>query len=100
MVHAFGGEITQWNTRLVGFACLTVVTAIHIFNLNFGLRVQNTLGVVKFVVLAFLIGSGLLSSLGFVRLKHQANNFQNIWKGTTRDPNAFVSGLYYVLWYV
>ncbi|KIJ36348.1 hypothetical protein M422DRAFT_261303 [Sphaerobolus stellatus SS14] len=98
MVHAFGGQITQWNTRIVGFVCISLVTAIHIFHLNLGLRIQNTLAVVKFGVLIFLVGSGLLASLGLIRLEHKANNFENIWEGTTKDPNAFVSGLYNVLW--
>jgi amino acid transporter len=98
MVHAFGGTITQWNTRLIGFAALTSVTLLHIFHLNWGLRLQNTLALVQIGIMFFLVMCGLLAFLGWIPLDHRPHNFNDLWKGTTHDPNAFVSGLYNVIW--
>jgi len=98
MVHAFGGHITQWNTRLVGFACLIIIIGIHIFHLNLGLRIQNVLAIVKIGILLFVILSGVFVSIGSIPLKRQPHNFDKIWDGTTNDPNAFVAALYNVLW--
>ncbi|KAF8518435.1 high affinity methionine permease [Hysterangium stoloniferum] len=98
MVHAFGGTITQWNSRLVGFACLTGVTLLHTFHLNWGLRLQNTLALVQLGTMLFLIACGLLVFLGWIPLDDRPHNFDDLWKGTIYDPNAFVSSLYNVIW--
>lgn len=98
MVHAFRGEITQWNTRLIGWVCLTSITLIHSFFLNWGLRVQNILALVKLGILLFLILSGLSVLFGFIAIPNRPENFSNIWEGTRKDTNAFVSGLYSVIW--
>ncbi|KAF8590532.1 high affinity methionine permease [Ramaria rubella] len=98
MVHALGGQIMQWNTRLLGFACVSAVTLLHITHLNWGLRLQNTLALAKLGVMLFIIISGLFAFLGWIPVVENSGNFDRIWEGTTRDPNAFVSGLYYVIW--
>lgn len=100
MIHAIGSEITQWNTRLIGWVCLTSITLIHSFFLNWGLRIQNTLALVKISILLFLILSGLLVFSGIISIPDRPDNFSNIWEGTRKDPNAFVSGLYSVIWYI
>lgn len=97
MLHAFGGEITQWNTRLVGWACLTSITLIHSFSLNWGLRIQTTLALVKLGTLLFLILCGFSVLFGIITIQNRPNNFSNVWDGTRKDANAFVSGLYSVI---
>lgn len=98
MIHALGGQITLWNTRLIGFACLTSVTLVHIFKLNWGLRLQNTLALAKVGIMLFVILFGLLAFLGWIPLSDRPNNFEHLWQGTRTDPNAFVAGLYNVIW--
>ena len=98
MIHALGGHITLWNTRLVGFACITGVTLLHIFQLKWGLRLQNTLALAKIGVMLFVILSGFLAFLGWVPLAENPHNFENLWQGTSTNPNAFVAGLYNVMW--
>jgi L-asparagine transporter-like permease len=98
MIHAFGGHITQWNTRLIGFACVTAVSLLHAFRLTWGLRLQNTLALVKIAILFFVILSGLLALAGWLPLDNTPHNFDHLWEGTSRDANAFVTGLYNVIW--
>lgn len=100
MVHAFGGHITQWNTRLIGMACITAVTFIHTIHLNLGLRIQNILAVLKICIMLFIIVGGFLAVTDLIHVRDNPRNFDNIWHGTTRDPSAFVAGLYNVVWYI
>lgn len=98
MIHALGGHITLWNTRLMGFACVTCVTLVYIFQLKWGLRLQNALAITKLGIMLFVILSGLLAFIGWIPLTGQPNNFENVWQGTTTNLNAFVAGLYNVIW--
>ena len=98
MIHALGGHITLWNTRLMGFACVTGVTLVHIFQLKWGLRLQNALALVKLGIMLFVILAGLFAFLGWIPLSEKPNNFENLWQGTSTDPNTFVVGLYNVIW--
>lgn len=98
MIHAFGGQITLWNTRLVGFTCVTGVTIIHIFHPKWGLRLQNSLALTKVGIMLFVILCGLSAFLGWIPLAEKPRNFENLWQGTTTNPNALVAGLYNVVW--
>lgn len=71
-----------------------------------GLRLQNTLGLLKVIVLVLIIISGVFCLLhvpGFTvdKAYETPHNFEwdNFWEGTGTGANAFVSGLYNVIWY-
>ncbi|KAF9041462.1 APC amino acid permease [Panaeolus papilionaceus] len=105
LLHAFAIEPTYLHTRLVAFLCLTFVCFIHGTCLKWGLRVQNTLAAFKLVVLALISFSGILSLAGVpaFRVKpeyEQPDNFKwhKFWEGSGTGMNAFVSGLYNVIW--
>lgn len=107
LLHALAIEPTYLHTRLVAFLCLTFVCFIHGTCLKWGLRVQNTLAAFKLVVLALISFSGILSLAGVpaFRVKpeyEQPDNFKwhKFWEGSGTGMNAFVSGLYNVIWYV
>lgn len=75
--------------------------------LKFGLRLQNTLGMLKLLILGTIIICGLLSLVGVqafqVREEYDTpDNFRWIkfWEGSERDANAFVTALYNVIWLV
>ena len=98
MIHALGGHITLWNTRLIGFTCITSVTLVHIFQVKWGLRLQNAIALAKLGIMIFVILSGLLAFLKWIPLAEKPHNFENLWQGTGTNPNAFVAGLYNVIW--
>lgn len=98
MVNAFGGQMTQWNTRLIGFICVTGVTLLHAFQLKWGLRIQNALAIAKIGTMLFIILSGLLAFLGWIPLVTIPHNFDKFWEGTNWDPNTLVTALYNVIW--
>lgn len=91
---------------MVAFSCLTFVCFVHGTQLKWGLRLQNALGVSKLVILALIAISGLLSLAGVKGLQvreeyEQPDNFKwdKFWEGSGTGPNAFVSGLYNIIWW-
>ncbi|PPR05490.1 hypothetical protein CVT26_009057 [Gymnopilus dilepis] len=87
------------------FTCLTFVCFIHGTRLKWGLRLQNALGFSKLVILALIAISGLLSLAGVKGLQvregyDKPHNFQwdKFWEGSGTGANAFVSGLYNIIW--
>ena len=73
--------------------------------LKFGLRLQNTLGAFKLLVLALMSISGILCLAGVQGIQvrdeyEKPNNFawDTLWEGSGTGPNAFVNGLYNVIW--
>lgn len=55
-------EVTRWNQRGVGVACVTAAFLIHGCALKWGLRLQNFLGIIKLLVLLLIVFSGFVSS--------------------------------------
>ena len=106
LLHSLYIEPTWLNTRLVAFACLTSVCLVHGTLLKLGLRVQNTLGALKLLVLALIPVSGFLYLAGVKGIQvgdeyEKPNNFtwDTFWEGSGTGPGAFVNGLYNVIWY-
>ncbi|KAI0371226.1 amino acid transporter [Pilatotrama ljubarskyi] len=89
--------------RLASVACITVALLLHGTMLKAGLRIQNTLGLFKLVVLIGIAFSGLASLLqvkGF-RLENPPRNYEwdKMWEGSLKGgANAFVTGLFNVIW--
>jgi len=75
-------EVNRWNQRGVGLACLTSAFLIHGLALNWGLRLQNFLGVIKLLILLLIIVSGFVALGGHLRID-KPDNFSNAFAGTT-----------------
>ncbi|EIM87629.1 high affinity methionine permease [Stereum hirsutum FP-91666 SS1] len=97
---AAGKDVTQWNQRAIGIGCVTFAFIMHSCFLKWGIRLQNALGVFKLVILALIVFSGFAALAGRVKVDPKPDNFAraNVWDGTRSDANAFVSGLYNVIW--
>ncbi|CAA7268868.1 unnamed protein product [Cyclocybe aegerita] len=105
LLHALSIEPTWFHTRLVALSCLTFICLIHGTLLKLGLRLQNTLGLFKLVVLGLVAFSGLLSLAGVpgfqVRKEYEKPDnlrWERLWDGSGTGANAFVNGLYNVIW--
>lgn len=105
MLHAISVTPTRFNTRLVAFLCLTFVCLMHGTLLRWGIRLQNTLGLLKLVTLSLIAVSGLCCLVGVPGFQvlegyETPHNFDwsNLWEGSGTGANAFVTGLYNVIW--
>jgi amino acid transporter len=108
LLHSLSIEPTWFHTRLTAFCCLTFICLLHGNLLKWGIRLQNALGLFKLVVLALISVSGLLCLTGVssfqVREGYEVpdnfSSWKNFWAGSGTGANAFVNGLYNVIWSV
>lgn len=106
VLHALSLDPSQFNIRAAAFLCLTFCFFMHGIVPTLGLRVQNTLGLSKLLILSAIAMSGLLCLAqvpGFsVDKKYESpDNFTStkFWEGTGEtSSNALVTGLFNVLW--
>jgi hypothetical protein len=75
--------------------------------LKYGLKLQNALGFFKLFVLLFIAVSGLFSFTGvpgfIVRAGYDTPHnytWPSFWEGSNIGLNAFVTGMYNVIWWV
>ncbi|VDC07933.1 unnamed protein product [Peniophora sp. CBMAI 1063] len=97
---AAGVEPTQWNQRGIGIGCVTFALIMHGVFLKWGLRLQNALGLFKIAILLLISISGWAALAGRIKLPEdqKPHNFDNAFAGTSSNANAFVTGLYNVIW--
>jgi amino acid transporter len=76
---------------------------VHSCFYNFGVRLQNVLGLLGFVNLVVVATSGILVHFGVIGLKNGKDipkgNFERFWEGTRWEANPLVSALYSIIWY-
>ncbi|KAH8820255.1 amino acid/polyamine transporter I [Xylogone sp. PMI_703] len=97
ILHAAQVEVTRWNQRGVGLACITAAFLIHGLALKWGLRLQNFLGTIKLIVLLLIIFSGFAALGGHLKIE-KPHNFDNAFSGTTGSAYGVVTALYNVIW--
>lgn len=85
-------EVTEWRQRGLGVGCVSFAFLVHSTYLKWGLRLQNFLGVLKFVIILIIIIAPLCN------LKDTTNNFTNAFEGTTGSAYGIVTSLYNVIW--
>jgi hypothetical protein len=75
--------------------------------MSYGLKLQNALGFFKLLVLLIIAVSGLLSLAGVPGFAVRAgydipHNFtwSSFWEGSDIGLNAFVTGMYNMIWWV
>ncbi|KAG2066670.1 amino acid transporter [Suillus decipiens] len=104
-LNAFAIQPTTVNVRVVALLCSTFCVMAHGVFLNYGLKLQNALGFFKLFVLFIIAVSGLFSLVGVPGFAiHDEydipHNFtwSSFWEGSNIGPNAFVTGMYNVIW--
>ncbi|EEH41495.2 high-affinity methionine permease [Paracoccidioides lutzii Pb01] len=90
-------EVTRWNQRGVGLACITAAFLIHGFALKWGLRLQNLLGAIKLIIIVVIAVAGWAALGGALKVE-KPNNFHNAFEGTRGSAYGVVTALYSVIW--
>lgn len=85
-------EATEWRMRGLGIACVTFAFIVQGTSVKWGLRLQNFLGSIKFIILFIIIIAPLTN------LKATTNNFDNAFEGTTGSAYGIVTSLNNVIW--
>ncbi|SPO07236.1 related to MUP1 - High affinity methionine permease [Cephalotrichum gorgonifer] len=98
ILHAANVEVTRWNQRGIGLACITSAFLIHGLALKWGLRLQNLLGIIKLIIILIIVVAGWVALAGHVKLDVKPDNFTNAFEGTTGSAYGVVTALYNVIW--
>ncbi|KAL4784854.1 amino acid/polyamine transporter I [Aspergillus varians] len=97
ILNAAEVEVDRWNQRGIGLACITAAFLIHAFALKWGLLLQNFLGVVKLIIIVFVVVTGWVALAGHTKIE-KPHNFTNAFEGTTGSGYGIVMALYNVIW--
>jgi amino acid transporter len=97
ILNAAQKDVTRWNQRGIGLACITAAFLIHGLALKWGLRLQNFLGVIKLLILLLITVSGWAALGGALKVP-KPDNFTNAFEGTTNSAYGVVMALYNVMW--
>ncbi|KAJ5997238.1 hypothetical protein N7522_008898 [Penicillium canescens] len=97
ILHAADIEVGRWNQRGIGMACLTAAFLIHAVALKWGIRLQNLLGVVKLIIILFIIVAGWVALAGHTKAP-TPHNFSDAFAGTKGNGYSIVMALYNVIW--
>lgn len=101
IINAAGKEVTRWNQRGIGLACVTFCFLIHAFALKWGLRLQNLLGVFKLVIIILITVTGWVALSGRIHSVTPTHNFSNAfdnYNGESTSSYGVVMALYNVIW--
>ncbi|KAF4613515.1 hypothetical protein D9613_008166 [Agrocybe pediades] len=90
------------SVQLVAFACLTFVVLLHGLHIPAGLRLQNTLGMLKIGILLVVVGAGVQALKGDLQEGvERPGNFDSwtkIWDGSRGGSSVLCACLYNVIW--
>ncbi len=93
-------DVTRWNQRGIGIACITFAFLVHSLAKKWGIYLQNVLGIFKLVVIVFIAITGWVALGGGIHNDEVAGkaNFKNSFEGTTSSAYAIVTCLYNIIW--
>lgn len=97
VLHAMGVEVDRWNQRGIGVLCISAAFIFHATAVNWGLRLQNLLGIIKLGVILTIVISGF-AVLGGKTKAPETGNFKDSWEGSGTSAYGVVSALYGVIW--
>ncbi|CEJ55611.1 Putative Methionine transporter (Eurofung) [Penicillium brasilianum] len=90
-------EVDRWNQRGIGLACLSAAFLVHSIALKWGIRLQNLLGIIKLIIILFIVVTGWVALAGHTKAE-TPHNFQNAFEGTKGSGYSIVMALYNVIW--
>ncbi|KKA22853.1 High affinity methionine permease [Rasamsonia emersonii CBS 393.64] len=80
ILNAAQVEVTRWNQRGVGLACISAAFLIHATALKWGLRLQNFLGTIKLIIILIIVVTGWVALGGHLKVE-KPDNFSDAFAG-------------------
>ncbi|KAL4947124.1 amino acid permease-domain-containing protein [Aspergillus filifer] len=97
MVLASGKEATEWEERGIAIGVISFITLLHVFFPNAGIRGTNAIGVIKIVLLVFIVVTGWVVLSGRVSsVQDPYASFHTSFAGSATSSNLYATALFKV----
>ncbi|EAA61290.1 hypothetical protein AN7243.2 [Aspergillus nidulans FGSC A4] len=98
MIVASGKEATEGEERGIAIAVISFITLLHVFLPNWGVRGMNVIGVVKVVLLLFIVVTGWVVLSGRLNsIPDPYASFHCSFVGSATSSNLYATALFKVL---
>ncbi|KAL3481103.1 amino acid/polyamine transporter I [Aspergillus californicus] len=98
MALAAGKTASDWEERGIAIAVISCITLIHVFLPQWGIRGMNAIGVLKIVLLLFIVITGWVILSGRVSsVQDPYASFHNAFEGSATSSNLYATALFKVL---
>lgn len=119
-LYATGTEPDRWNVRLIAVLAVSLLCSVHAWHPRAGLKLINTLGVAKMLILVVVVVSGVAGGIMGVGADRESaiiegrrvdlamngnapsssaqRNFSGIWEGTSTQPYDYATALLKVIY--
>ncbi|CAG8058085.1 unnamed protein product [Penicillium salamii] len=98
VVLAAGRKATEWEERGIAIAVIVSITMLHTFLPNWGVRGMNAIGVIKVILLLFIVITGWVVLSGQVSsVEDPYASFHNSFEGSATSSNLYATALFKVL---
>ncbi|QKX60187.1 uncharacterized protein TRUGW13939_07330 [Talaromyces rugulosus] len=98
IVVAANRTASEWEERGIAIAVIISVTLLHTFLPNWGVRGMNVIGVIKIVILLFIVITGwVVLGGGVSSVPDPHANFRNAFAGSATSGNLYATALFKVL---
>ena len=94
----YGDGSEPWIQRIVGVACITIITVINIFSTKLAVKIHDYVTIFKVIVLlmiavtGFLVGTRIWSSI------ERPDNFSNPFEGAVTNGGVIASTLFNIFY--
>ncbi|PPJ51774.1 hypothetical protein CBER1_09665 [Cercospora berteroae] len=88
---------SEWEKRGIAILIITFICSLHAFIPNFGLRFMNAIGIIKVLVLLFIVITGFVVLGGGTQIQNPRASFQNSFAGTSSSGYQWSNSLFKVL---
>ncbi|KAJ5198618.1 uncharacterized protein N7498_007735 [Penicillium cinerascens] len=98
IVVAAGKTTSEWEERGIAIGVIIFITLLHTLLPNWGVRGMNVIGVIKVILLLFIVITGWVVLSGRVSsVKNPYASFHNSFAGSSTSSNMYATALFKVL---
>ncbi|KAL2071894.1 hypothetical protein VTL71DRAFT_13129 [Oculimacula yallundae] len=97
MVLAADAKVSEGTSRGIAGAAMIFVALMHAFMPKLGVKVMNVVGVIKLVIVIFIVVAGWVVLAGGTRVQDPHASFRNAFAGSARTSNPYATALVKVL---
>ncbi|RKP07187.1 amino acid/polyamine transporter I, partial [Thamnocephalis sphaerospora] len=88
----------EWYVRAFGIFCITFITTVNMFSVNWALRMHNTLTSIKVIVLFIIAITGVVVMAGGTPHVEKTTNWDHPFEGTKGDVSTYSIVLFKLYW--